>query len=205
MRCICTRSAAVRRTSTKAIRSTSRSGARARATTRALRRPAVRHRLPARSRLDFSNDASLAGSYTANVISQNGFASGMLSNITVGQDGTVDGIVHERPTERCSRKSRLPRSKTKTASQRVGSNQFQQTSASGLAANRHGRKRPLRHDRRRHARAVERQPCGSVHEAHRGATRVRSEHARHHDGRPEPDHARSTCARRKTNRIVFKD
>jgi flagellar hook protein FlgE len=41
--------------------------------------------------LDFANLSALAGSTTANTISQNGYPAGILSNISVGQDGTISG------------------------------------------------------------------------------------------------------------------
>lgn len=41
--------------------------------------------------MDFSNMTCLAGTSTANVLNQNGFPAGILSNVTVGQDGTITG------------------------------------------------------------------------------------------------------------------
>lgn len=41
--------------------------------------------------MDFSSMSCLAGTATANVLSQNGFPAGILSNVTVGQDGTITG------------------------------------------------------------------------------------------------------------------
>ena len=46
---------------------------------------------PAVIGLDFSSMTSLDSSATANTVSQNGFAPGILSNITIGQDGTITG------------------------------------------------------------------------------------------------------------------
>ena len=40
---------------------------------------------------DFSNMTSLATAATANTVSQNGYTAGILSNITIGQDGTITG------------------------------------------------------------------------------------------------------------------
>lgn len=82
--------------------------------------------------IDFSNDASLAGNYTANVISQNGFASGVLSNITVGQDGTVTGSFTNGQQKDLAQIA-LATFQNEDGLSRAGSNQFQQTSASGLA------------------------------------------------------------------------
>jgi len=41
--------------------------------------------------LDFHNMTSLATAATANTVSQNGYTAGILSNISVGQDGTITG------------------------------------------------------------------------------------------------------------------
>src|SRR5947209_3248844 len=41
--------------------------------------------------LDFHDSTSLAGSDTANVLAQNGYAAGILSNLTIGEDGTING------------------------------------------------------------------------------------------------------------------
>ena len=46
---------------------------------------------PAAIGLDFSNMTALATAATANTVSQNGYAAGILSNITIGQDGTITG------------------------------------------------------------------------------------------------------------------
>jgi flagellar hook protein FlgE len=47
--------------------------------------------VPASIALDFSNVTSLASAATANTISQNGYGAGLLSNITIGTDGTITG------------------------------------------------------------------------------------------------------------------
>ncbi len=82
--------------------------------------------------LDFSKNASLAGSYSANVISQNGYAAGTLSNITVGQDGTITGSFTNGQTKTIAQIA-LATFQNEQGLQRIGSNQFQQTAASGLA------------------------------------------------------------------------
>ena len=82
--------------------------------------------------LDYSNDASLAGSYTANVISQNGYAAGVLSNITVGQDGTVTGSFTNGQQKALAQVA-LASFQNEEGLERTGGNQFQQTAASGLA------------------------------------------------------------------------
>lgn len=82
--------------------------------------------------LDYSNDASLAGSYTASVINQNGFAAGTLSNITVGQDGTVLGAFTNGQTKSLAQVA-LATFQNEDGLSRVGGNAFQATAASGLA------------------------------------------------------------------------
>jgi flagellar hook protein FlgE len=82
--------------------------------------------------LDFSNNASLAGAYTANVISQNGYAAGVLSNITVGQDGTVTGSFTNGEQKTLAQVA-LATFQNEEGLQRLGGNQFAQTAASGLA------------------------------------------------------------------------
>ncbi len=82
--------------------------------------------------IDYSGNASLAGDYTANVLSQNGYASGVLSNITVGQDGTVTGSFTNGQQKDLAQIA-LATFQNEDGLSRVGSNQFEQTSASGLA------------------------------------------------------------------------
>jgi flagellar hook protein FlgE len=82
--------------------------------------------------IDFSGNASLAGSYSANVISQNGYAAGILSNINVGQDGTVTGSFTNGQTKTLAQIA-LATFQNEQGLQRLGSNQFGATAASGLA------------------------------------------------------------------------
>ncbi len=82
--------------------------------------------------LDYSNNASLAGSYTANVISQNGYPAGVLSNISVGQDGTVTGAFTNGQQKALAQVA-LATFQNEQGLQRVGGNAFSQTAASGLA------------------------------------------------------------------------
>ncbi|HEV7178614.1 MAG TPA: flagellar hook-basal body complex protein, partial [Candidatus Baltobacteraceae bacterium] len=82
--------------------------------------------------LDFSTNASLAGAYTANVISQNGYAAGVLSNITVGQDGTVTGSFTNGQQKALAQVA-LAVFQNEQGLQRLGGSQFAQTAASGLA------------------------------------------------------------------------
>ena len=82
--------------------------------------------------IDFSQNASLAGNYTANVLSQNGYAAGILSNITVGQDGTVTGSFTNGQTKTVAQLA-IARFQNEQGLQRLGGNQFGETAASGLA------------------------------------------------------------------------
>lgn len=82
--------------------------------------------------LDYSNDASLAGAYGASVISQNGYAAGTLSNITVGEDGTVTGAFTNGQQKALAQVA-LARFQNEQGLARIGGNQFGQTAASGLA------------------------------------------------------------------------
>ncbi len=82
--------------------------------------------------IDFSGNASLAGSYSANVISQNGYAAGTLSNISVGQDGTITGSFTNGQTKTLAQIA-VATFQNEEGLQRVGSNQFATTASSGLA------------------------------------------------------------------------
>ena len=82
--------------------------------------------------LDFSNDASLAGPYTANVISQNGYAAGTLSNISVSQDGSIVGAFTNGQLKTLAQVA-VATFQNEQGLQRMGGNQFSQTAASGLA------------------------------------------------------------------------
>ncbi|MHB8140811.1 MAG: flagellar hook protein FlgE [Vulcanimicrobiaceae bacterium] len=81
--------------------------------------------------LDFSHDSSLAGTYSANVLSQNGYAAGTLSNITVGQDGTITGAF-TNGQQRALAQVALASFQNEEGLQRLGGNGFEQTAASGL-------------------------------------------------------------------------
>ncbi len=82
--------------------------------------------------LDYSNNASLAGTSTANVISQNGYTAGTLSNITVGLDGTITGSFTNGQQKTLGQVA-LATFQNEQGLQRLGGNQFGQTAASGLA------------------------------------------------------------------------
>ncbi|MDE2482103.1 MAG: flagellar hook-basal body complex protein [bacterium] len=82
--------------------------------------------------IDFSNNASLAGTSSANVISQNGYAAGTLSNISVGLDGTVTGSFTNGQQKTLAQVA-LATFQNEEGLQRLGGNQFGETAASGLA------------------------------------------------------------------------
>jgi len=82
--------------------------------------------------VDFSNNTSLAGNYTETVISQNGFAAGTLSNITVGQDGTVTGAFTNGQQKTLAQVA-VATFQNEQGLHRVGGNTFAATSNSGLA------------------------------------------------------------------------
>ena len=87
---------------------------------------------PAAIGYDMSQAASLAGSYTANVLNQNGFAAGILSNITIGQDGTVEGSFTNGQTKALAQVA-LATFQNEQGLDRIGSNKFQANANSGLA------------------------------------------------------------------------
>ncbi|HEY9179400.1 MAG TPA: flagellar hook protein FlgE [Candidatus Baltobacteraceae bacterium] len=82
--------------------------------------------------LDFSNMASLAGTATANVLSQDGYAAGTLSNITVGQDGTVTGSF-TNGQEKTIAQVAVATFQNEDGLHRAGGNFFEATANSGLA------------------------------------------------------------------------
>jgi flagellar hook protein FlgE len=82
--------------------------------------------------LDFSNQASLAGTYSASVVSQNGFQAGTLDNITIGQDGSVTGSF-TNGQEKTLAQVALATFQNEDGLTRLGSNQFSATANSGLA------------------------------------------------------------------------
>jgi flagellar hook protein FlgE len=82
--------------------------------------------------LGYWQNASLAGSYTANVVSQNGYQAGTLDNITVGDDGSVTGAFTNGQQEVLAQVA-MARFSNEGGLSRVGDNAFQQTANSGLA------------------------------------------------------------------------
>ncbi|MBV8153991.1 MAG: flagellar hook-basal body complex protein, partial [Candidatus Eremiobacteraeota bacterium] len=89
--------------------------------------------------LDFHDTTSLAASTqtqangsSATVLAQNGYAAGILNNITVGQDGTVTGAFSNGQTQSLAQVA-VATFQNEQGLQRLGSSQFAQTSNSGLA------------------------------------------------------------------------
>ena len=88
--------------------------------------------LPGTIALGLWQNASLSGAYTANVISQNGFAAGTLANFTIGTDGTITGAFTNGQNQVLGRVA-VARFANEDGLNRVGDNQFEQTANSGLA------------------------------------------------------------------------
>jgi flagellar hook protein FlgE len=82
--------------------------------------------------LDFSNMAALAGTPTANVLAQDGYAAGTLSNITVGQDGSIVGSF-TNGQEKTLAQVALATFQNEGGLHRTGGNAFEETANSGLA------------------------------------------------------------------------
>ncbi|HEY1977343.1 MAG TPA: flagellar hook-basal body complex protein [Candidatus Baltobacteraceae bacterium] len=82
--------------------------------------------------LGFWQSNSLAGSSTASVLSQNGFAAGTLSNFTIGQDGTITGAFTNGQNQVLGQLA-VARFANEDGLSRIGDNQFEQTANSGLA------------------------------------------------------------------------
>jgi flagellar hook protein FlgE len=78
------------------------------------------------------NSTSLAGTSSANVIAQNGFSAGILSNLTIGQDGTISGAFTNGQTTTLGRVA-VATFQNEGGLQRVGGSDFAATSNSGLA------------------------------------------------------------------------
>ena len=82
--------------------------------------------------IDYSNNASLAGNYSANVVSQNGFPAGTLSNISVGSDGSITGAF-TNGQQKVLGQVALATFQNEQGLDRIGGSQFAATAASGLA------------------------------------------------------------------------
>jgi flagellar hook protein FlgE len=82
--------------------------------------------------IDFADNTSLAGDSTATVISQNGFGSGTLANITIAQDGSVNGAFTNGQVRTLAQIA-LATFQNEGGLSRSGGNAFAETNASGLA------------------------------------------------------------------------
>jgi flagellar hook protein FlgE len=82
--------------------------------------------------LGFFDNTSLNSSSAATVVSQNGYSAGTLSNITVGEDGTITGSFTNGQQKTLAQLA-LATFQNEDGLERIGGNQFAQTAASGLA------------------------------------------------------------------------
>ncbi|HTA37769.1 MAG TPA: flagellar hook-basal body complex protein [Candidatus Acidoferrales bacterium] len=82
--------------------------------------------------LGFWQNSSLEGAYGANVITQNGFAAGTLTNFTIGSDGTVSGSFSNGQIKTIAQVA-MARFQNEGGLSRIGDNQFAATNNSGLA------------------------------------------------------------------------
>jgi flagellar hook protein FlgE len=87
---------------------------------------------PADIGLDFSSMTALNSSATANTVSQNGFGPGILSNITIGQDGTITGAFTNGQNQTIGRLA-LATFGNEDGLTRLGGNLFSASANSGLA------------------------------------------------------------------------
>jgi flagellar hook protein FlgE len=81
--------------------------------------------------LDFSDMTALASTATVNTVSQNGFAPGLLSNITIAADGTVNGDFTNGQITSLG-KVALATFQNEDGLTRVGANQFTASANSGV-------------------------------------------------------------------------
>ena len=88
--------------------------------------------IPANIGYDLSQGTALAGSYTSNVLAQNGYAQGILSNITIGQDGTVLGAFTNGQSRTLAQVA-MATFQNEQGLTRVGGNKFATSANSGLA------------------------------------------------------------------------
>ena len=88
--------------------------------------------IPANIGYDISQGTALAGAYTANVLTQNGFAQGILSNVTIGQDGTVLGSFTNGQARALAQVA-MATFQNEQGLDRVGGNKFASSANSGLA------------------------------------------------------------------------
>ena len=82
--------------------------------------------------LDFHQATSLAATASASVLAQNGFTAGILSNLTIGEDGTITGAFTNGQTSTLGRVA-VATFQNEQGLQRIGGSDFAATSNSGLA------------------------------------------------------------------------
>ncbi len=87
---------------------------------------------PAAIALSFADMSSLAGSSTATTVSQNGYGQGTLSNISIGQDGSITGSFSNGQQQTLAQLV-LATFQNPQGLNNIGSSQFTQTANSGLA------------------------------------------------------------------------
>jgi flagellar hook protein FlgE len=87
---------------------------------------------PAAIGLDFSNMTSLATAATADTVSQNGYTAGILSNISIGEDGTITGAFTNGQSTTLGRLA-IANFQNEGGLIRQGSNQFTASANSGTA------------------------------------------------------------------------
>jgi len=82
--------------------------------------------------LDFSDMTSLAGTSTANTVSQNGYTTGTLSNITIGASGVITGAFSNGEQQVLGQVV-VARFQNEDGLTQIGSSQYEQSANSGLA------------------------------------------------------------------------
>lgn len=82
--------------------------------------------------VDLSNLTSLAGAATPNTVAQNGYKAGILSNINIGNDGTVTGSFTNGQTQTLAQVV-VAAFQNEQGLVRVGSSQFKASANSGVA------------------------------------------------------------------------
>ncbi|MBV8150429.1 MAG: flagellar hook-basal body complex protein [Candidatus Eremiobacteraeota bacterium] len=87
--------------------------------------------VPAAIGLDFSQMSSLAGTSTATTEAQNGYGQGTLSNISIGQDGSITGSF-TNGQQKVLAQVTLATFQNEQGLTRIGNNEFNATANSGL-------------------------------------------------------------------------
>ncbi len=101
---------------------------------------------PAAIALSFADMSSLAGSSTATTVSQNGYGQGTLSNIMIGQDGSITGSFSNGQQSTLAQLV-LATFQNPQGLNNIGSSQYEQTANSGLAQINTRGQRPTRNHR----------------------------------------------------------